>query len=119
MNSTPLVRVERGHALLREVEVVGAVVEALFRLGIGPERAALLGGCVAQVVVEIGRAEADDRDVLRAPPLVDAVDVDVGERLRERVERVTRVVLRAEQALLLGGHREEEDRSLRRGFRPA
>ena len=47
------VGIERGHALLGEVEVVGAVVEALLGFGIRPQRPALLGGGVAQVVVQV------------------------------------------------------------------
>ena len=66
------------------------------------------------VVVEIRRAVADDRDVLRASVDIQAVHVDVGERLRERHDRIRRVVLRSEQTLLFGRHRREQNGALRR-----
>ena len=48
-----------------------------------------------------------------AAPLVDAVDVDVRGGLRERIERIERVVLGAEQALLFGRDHQEQERALR------
>ena len=38
----------------------------------------------------------------------------VGERLLQRVQRELRVVCGSQQPLLLGGHRQEHDRPLRR-----
>ncbi len=87
-----LVGIERGHALLGEVEVIRAVVEALLGLGIGPDEPPLLAGRVARVVVEIRRAVADEREVLGPPVDVHPVHVDVGERLRQRIDRRDRVV---------------------------
>src|SRR5215510_4440326 len=40
----PLIRVERRHTLLGKVEVIRAVVEALFRFRVGADEAALLRG---------------------------------------------------------------------------
>ena len=53
MYSIAGVRIERRHSLLGEVEVIGPVVEALLRLRIGAQGPVLLGGGVAQVVVEV------------------------------------------------------------------
>src|SRR5205085_6449418 len=103
----------RGHALLGELEVVGAVEAALFGLRVGRDPAPLRGGGGLRHVVESGVAVADECDVTGSPPLVYAVYVDVGERLLKRVERVLGVVLRAEQALLFRRDGEEEDRALR------
>ena len=93
--------------------MVGAVEEALFGFGVGRDGAPLRRRCVSRNVVERGVAEADQCDVARPAPLVDAVLVDLGQSLVERVERVLGVILRAEQSLLLGGDREEEYRALR------
>ena len=45
-------------------------------------------------------------------PEVDHVEVDVGQRAFQRIERMRGVVLGAEQPFLLGGHGQEQDRSL-------
>src|SRR6187549_2583385 len=60
------VSVESGHAALGELEMIGAKVAALLRLGVGRQRSATRGGCLAQAVFERGLAQANDRDVAGA-----------------------------------------------------
>ena len=52
-------------------------------------------------------AVADVLDVARFTPGVGAVDVDIGERFLERIERMLCVILRAEQPGFLRGRRHE------------
>jgi hypothetical protein len=61
----------------------GSVVKALLRFGIGRQPAPLLGRGISEIVVEVGVAESDDRDVLR--PSVDAQPVHVERRVVGRV----------------------------------
>ena len=103
-----LLRVERRHALLGEVEMVRPVVEALLGFRVRTNDAALLSGSVASVVIEIGGAVADERQIARPAVHVESVHVDVGRCLRERVDRRDRVVLRAEQPLLLSRDRKKQ-----------
>jgi hypothetical protein len=62
---------------------------------------------VSQQVVERG-AIPDAENISSAAPLVDAIHIDVRERVVEWVEWVGGVVLRAEQALLQQSPRETE-----------
>ena len=102
-------RVVGRHAHLREFEVVAAIVRAALGMTLGLHVATLpLGDRHADVVQRRG-AEADRFHVGGPAELVGAVHVDVRDRLGERVERVLRVIARAEQALLLRGDGQEQD----------
>ena len=57
-------------------------------------------------VVERRLAHADADDILGALS-IDPVDIDVGQRAIQGIQRVRRVVLGAEQSLFLGGHNQE------------
>jgi hypothetical protein len=105
--------VEGGHALFRELEVVGAVEKSLLGFGVGCEHAVLAGKDGGGDVLQGGAAVADDLDVAGRTEDLDAVDVEVGERVAQRVERLLRVVAGAEQAFLFGGQGEEEQAALR------
>ena len=59
-------------------------------------------------------AHADDDEIRRAAVRVHRVDVDVGDGLIGRIERVLRVVLRSEQPLFFGGHEHKQNRAPRR-----
>src|SRR5689334_5730168 len=107
------VGVERRDALLRKLEMVGAVIESLLGLSVGAHRAAIRLQNSRQRIVERRVAEADDREVVRAAPLVDSVHVDVRGRLRQRVQRMLGIVLRADEPLLLRRDGEEQNRAAR------
>ena len=72
------VGIERRHTLLGEVEVIGSIVEAFFRLGVRPNGSSLLASRVARVVVEIGRTESDERQIPGPPVNVQPIQVDRG-----------------------------------------
>jgi hypothetical protein len=107
--------VERRHRMLDEGVVVGAglgVGEAM-RGQVELRRGAPRG--VAQAVPKsaLQRAERAELDA-RLGGAADHVEVDHRDRLLERDDRVLAVVQRAEQPLLLGAERDEEDAPLRR-----
>ncbi len=89
--------------------MVGAIVGAFLRERLGHDRPPLGLGERPQPVVERRLAETDHRDVAGAPPDVHPIDVDVGGEAPGRHRRVPSQVLRAEQPLLLGPDRGEED----------
>src|SRR5262245_12666207 len=91
------VEVERGHADLREGELIGAVVVAAIGELVGEERAALMLENGARDRIERGLAVPDRRQVARAPAEIAAVVVDVGGDAPGRDRRMQRVVLRAQQ----------------------
>src|SRR6185503_6950063 len=107
------VRIERRHALLGELEMVRPVIETLLRLGVRAYDTTLRREHARYHVIERRVTKADDAEVMRLSPLVHAIDVDVGDRLRERIQRVARVVLRAHESLLFGGDGKKENRSSR------
>ena len=103
-------------ALLGEAEVIGPVVKPLLRLRIRPYHPTLGGGRRLQIIVQLRRAVADHGDVVHRTVGVEAVHVDGGHRLVPGIHWVGRVVRRAEQAFLLGRHRQEEYRARRSLF---
>src|SRR5215831_3750594 len=108
------VRVERRHTLFSELEMIGAIVESFFGLRVRPHRSMLCLQHLGEHFVERGVAESDHGEIARLSPLVDPVHVDVRDGLRERVQRVRRIVLRAHQSLFLRRDGQEEDRPARR-----
>ena len=78
------VEVERGHADLGEVELVGAVEEALVGELVRHQHAALPRGQRLRDRVERGLAEADLGEVAACGRDVAAVEVDVGGDLAGR-----------------------------------
>ncbi len=50
---------------------------------------------------------ADADDVLGRPPEIDHVEIDIRERPFQRIERMGRIILGAEQPLFFGGDGEE------------
>src|ERR1022692_1014037 len=102
-------RVECGDADPRELEVVGTEEIPLLGVGVRDEHAPVLPKGLLRHVIDRGVAIADVLDIARGPRVLHAVDVDVRERPGERVEGVLRVVLGAEEALLLRRDGEEED----------
>ena len=107
-----LVEIEDRHAVARELELVGPVEMTEFGIRLGADDS-LLGRRVTRCqVFQCRLADADDRDI--AGPAVDvrAVDVQVGERGRERVQRVPGIVAGAEQALLFSRRDQEHDAAL-------
>ena len=103
---------QRRHAALGEREVIGAEEVAGFRMLVG--HVAHAGGlalgdqCIEKVRLRAARGREIARDTARA----ERIHVDHGDRLAERIERLGRVELRTEQALLFRRHREEHDRAI-------
>jgi hypothetical protein len=62
---------------------------------VGPHDSLLRRGCLYDQVIHRRLARADERDVSRAAPRVDDVDVDVRKRAAQRVYRVLRIVTRS------------------------
>jgi hypothetical protein len=109
------VGVEGGDALLRELEVIAAVEIALLGLGVGHEDAVGFFQDGGGKIVERRVAVADDLDVARRPDGLGAVDVEIGDGFRERVERALGVVAGAEETFFFGGDGEEKEAALRPG----
>jgi len=107
---------DRRHAALGEREVIGAEEVARFRLRIRRVRQAPLLGGVGQLIEQVELGTAGDGEVARRAVRIERIHVDVGHGGGERVERLGGVVLRTQQALLLGGHVEEHHRTFRLGL---
>src|SRR5213078_2630750 len=90
--------VERWKTYLRKFEIIGAIKSAFLRLAVRVHDAALLRGRSREHVVEIGIAEADVLDIACFSPEAQSIHVNVGQSFLERIERMLRVKLRAEQA---------------------
>lgn len=112
--------VEHRDTNLRKLVLISTVEVAQLGPRVGPHDSLLRRGCLYDQVIHRRLARADERDVSRAAPRVDAVDVDVRKRAAQRVYRVLRIVTRAKPASFLGGLRNEDHGSLgrhRRGFK--
>ena len=106
---------ERRHADAREVELVGAVEMAALGERVVGEVRPWASAAAAATAVERRLAEARRPDVAGAAPDVAAVDVQVRRPAAPAGNGGMRdEVRRAEQALLLGGDGEEENRAPRR-----
>ncbi len=110
------IRVQGRDTLPGELEVIGPVEISLLGFGVWLDHAPLPGGYLSGNVVEGGIAKADDNDVPGPAPLVDAVDVDIGQRLLEWVQGILGVIFCAEQPLLLSRQRRKQNRAP--GFLP-
>ena len=104
--------VERRHAHLGEVEMIGAEEKAVLGRGFGHDDAILSTRRAQKVVLEFRGAVTHHRDVLGRPAPSDGIHVEGRHRAIERIHRVGDVVRRAEQTTLLEGDREEHDGSL-------
>ena len=94
--------------------MVGTVVEALFRITVASDGAPLDGGEPSQNIFQFGLADAEDRHVARRRGEGQHVDVDVGRRLRQRIDRVGGIGFRAQQPLFLGRDVQEDHGAFRR-----
>jgi len=106
--------VKRGDALLGELEVVRAIVISLLRLGVGPDGTAPGAGHFDQQVVERRLSHADADQVAGLAPEIDHIQIDVGQGAFERVERIHRIILRAQEPFLLRRDEQEQERPFRR-----
>src|SRR6266446_10129580 len=65
-------------------------------------------------IVHARLTKADDFHILDESPRVYPIDIDVDQRSIQRVKRMVRVVLRAQQSLLLGSRGDKHDGALGR-----
>ena len=103
---------DRRHSDLGEGEMVGAIEMARFGMRVGAVIAALLLAFRDQHVEQAELGVAGDGEVLRRAVDRAAVGVDDARCLGDREERVLGIIFGAEQALLLGGDGEEDDRAV-------
>ena len=94
--------------------MVGAVVIARFRLGIGSRDPAIGYQRGFEIGVEPRLAGADHGYVSRRTGHLEGVHIDPAHRLRQREHRVLGIIMRAQQTRFLGGHREEHQAARRR-----
>ena len=84
--------VQHGHALLGEIEMIGAVVFAVFRVLLGFDDAILRRCLIAQDILEFGTAVSDHDHVVGRSVNVHGVHVDTADRIAHGHSRVVRVV---------------------------
>src|SRR5262245_2757097 len=107
--------VERRDTLLGKFKVIGAIEESLLRLGVGFDHTPLGRRRLDKRIVERRIAVTDYHHVFGAPPLVESVHIDVGQRAFAWVEWILGIVLRAQQSLLFRRHCQEQYRTFGRG----
>ena len=98
--------VKRGQPDFREFEIVSAINLAFVRAAVRDRAAALPFGRGSEKIVERGKTKSLILNIARFAPDVHAVEVDVGERFLQWIQRVFRIILRAEQSRFFGrrGH---------------
>ena len=94
--------------------MIRPVERAEFGSRFGAHGASLHRRKFLHAIVHARMTEADDFHILGASPRVYPVDIDVGQRSMQRVERMVHVVLRAQQSLLFASRGDEHDGALRR-----
>ena len=104
---------QRRHATLGEGEMIGAEEVARLRLGIGRVAQLPLPGDGLELIQQLQLGGAVDTEIARRHEWIHAVHVDHRHCGRQRVQRLGGVELRTEQALFLGGDRQEHHRALR------
>ncbi len=108
------IEVHGRHADLGKAELVRAVKVALVGKLIGLDHAPLLLGNQNRNLVDRRLAQPDVGHIVRVSPDIAAVIVDVGCNLSRWKRRISRVKLRAQEALLLGADQVDEYRAARR-----
>ncbi|AAW77268.1 hypothetical protein XOO4014 [Xanthomonas oryzae pv. oryzae KACC 10331] len=103
---------QRRHAALGEGKMIGAEEIAGLRLGIGRIAQLELRGDALQLVEQFEFCGAIDAEIARRHERIHAVHVDHRHCGIQRVQRLGRVELRAQQALFFGGDGQEHHRAL-------
>ena len=106
--------IKHRHAALGEGEVVGPVVIARFRIGVGRRNPAIGFKSRFEELVELRFARPDHRHVLARSGNQEGIHIDAADRLVEREDRVRRVIIGAEKARFLCRNGEEHQRAARR-----
>src|SRR5262245_64361286 len=106
---------EKGHAGFGEFEMIRAIKHAAGGEKIGFDDASLRRSDLIDHLVKRGKAGGEVNNVLRATERKEAVQVDIGERPAEKVERLESVMLGAQQSYLFRRYGEEQDGGSGRG----
>ena len=94
--------------------MIGAIETALLWLTIRLHHSSVAFSGSGQQIIKCRIVVAQVFDVARFAPGIDGIDVDVGQRLLQRIKGMLRVKFRAEQSCFLGSRGYEYDRPFRR-----
>src|SRR5436189_5031994 len=83
--------VKRGQADFREFEIVSAINLAFVRAAVRDRAAALPFGRGSEKIVDRGKTKTQILDIASFAPDVHTIEVDVGQRFLEGIERVLRI----------------------------
>ena len=106
--------VKRRYSNFGEFKIICAINAAFLRARIGNGAATLCLCPFCHDIVQRRHAETRIFYVARFSPHIHAIDVDVGQRFLQWVERMERVILGAEQARFLRGGSDKKERALGR-----
>ena len=105
--------VDHRHPSFRKFKMIRPVERAELGSRFGAHGASLHRRKFPHAIVHARMTEADDFHILGTSPCVYAIDIDVGQRSIQRVERMAHVVLRAQQSLLFASRGDKHDGALR------
>jgi len=87
-----LANVKRRQANFRELEIIGAINFTFLRAAVGDCLATLLFGRGSEKIVERGKTKTQILNIARFAPDVQGIEVDVRQRLLQRIQRMLCII---------------------------